>query len=95
MKITVEFLSFPNITRILGSRVLTLNFSGQTIDDLIHEITDRYGEEVHRFLLDESSKLDRVFKILLNKKDWISRDQMDRTLEDGDQVTIMMLVGGG
>jgi len=28
-------------------------------------------------------------------EEWISREQMNRSLEDGDRLTIMMLVGGG
>jgi sulfur carrier protein ThiS len=95
MKISVEFLSLPVVTKIVGGKSIKLNFSGQTIDDLLNEITKRYGLEMRRFLFDESGKLDRIFKILLNKKEWISRDQMNKILEDGDQVTIMMLVGGG
>ncbi len=95
MKISVEFLSLPIVTKIVGGKSLSLNFSGQTIDDLINEIVNKYGEKVRRFFLDESGKLDRVFKILLNKKEWISRDQMNKTLKEGDQVTIMMLIGGG
>jgi len=95
MKISVEFLSLPIVTKIVGGKSLSLNFSGQTVDDLVSEIVNKYGEKVRRFFLDESGKLDRVFKILLNKKEWISRDQMNKTLKEGDQVTIMMLIGGG
>jgi molybdopterin converting factor small subunit len=95
MKISVEFLSLPVVTKIVGGKSISLNFSGQTIEDLLIEITNRYGLEMRRFLFDESGKLDRIFKILLNKKEWISRDQMNKTLKDSDQVTIMMLVGGG
>jgi molybdopterin converting factor small subunit len=95
MKIAVEFLSMPVVTKIVGSKSISLNFSGQTIEDLMNELVTRYGEKVRGFLLDESGKLDRIFKILLNKKEWISRDQMSKILKDGDKVTIMMLVGGG
>lgn len=95
MKIAVEFLSLPVVTKIVGGKSISFDFHGQTIEDLMNEIVTRYGEKVRGFLLDESGKLDRIFKVLLNKKEWISRDQMNKTLKDGDKVTIMMLVGGG
>lgn len=95
MKVTVEFLSLPKIVRIIGGKSVALNFQGRSITDLLDEIRNKYGEEVGRFLLDESGKLDMMLKILLNKKDWISRDQTGKSLKDGDLVTIMMLVGGG
>lgn len=95
MKITVEFLSMPVITKIIGSKSVTLSFSGNTIDDLLSHITNKYGEEVRRFLLDDTGKLDMTLKILLNKKEWIPREGTNRPLRDSDVVTIMMLVGGG
>lgn len=95
INISVEFLSVPIITKIVGGKRLSLDFPGQTVDDLIDEMIDRYGQKLRRFLLDDSGKLDSVFKILLNKKEWIRREQMSTPLKDGDQVTLMMLVAGG
>ncbi len=95
MKINVEFLSMPIVTKIVGSKTLALDFPGQTVDDLINQIVNTYGEKLRHFLLDESSKLDRAFMIHLNKKEWIRRDQLNKNLNHGDQVTLMMLVGGG
>jgi molybdopterin converting factor small subunit len=95
MKVTVEFLSLPKITRIIGSKSVSVNFSGTTIIDLFNEITDQYGEELKEFLFDKSGNLDTVFKVMLNKKQWIPGDKLDTPLQEGDRVTLMMLVGGG
>jgi molybdopterin converting factor small subunit len=95
MKVTVEFLSLPKITKITGGKSVPLDFRGGSISDLIDEIASRYGEEVRRFLLDDSGKLDMTLKVLLNKKEWIKREHLNKSLNDGDLVTIMMLVGGG
>lgn len=95
MKITVEFLSLPVITRVVGGKTVTMQFPGRTVGDLIGEIVKKYGEDVGRFLLDDSGKLDMTLKILLNKKQWLTREQTDTPLAEGDTVTLMMLVGGG
>lgn len=95
MKITVDFLSMPIVTKIIGSKKVSLDFYGQTINDLLHHIIDKYGEKLGRFLMDENGKLDMVFQVYLNGKERIPRDRMDKILQDGDQVTLMMLVGGG
>lgn len=95
MKITVEFLSLPNVVKIVGGKSLALDFRGETIDDLVKAIVDKYGQKLRRFLLDESGKLDMMFNVLLNKKEWIRGNQMNKILEDGDQVTIMILAAGG
>ena len=95
MKITVEFLSLPIVTRIIGSKSITFKLRGKTVNHLFTEIINKYGEKVGGFLLDESGKLDPVFKILINKKEWIKREKMDKILKEGDRVTIMMLIAGG
>lgn len=95
MKVTVEFLSLPVLTRAIGSKSLDLDFKGRTIDDLLKEIADRYGPDVRRFLFDDAGRLDMALRVHLNRKEWIYQDQTDRALNDGDHVVIMMLVGGG
>ena len=95
MKITLEFLSLPLVSKIVGSKFLSMDFSGKTVNQLVNELVNKYGQDLRRFLLDESGKLDGMFKVLLNKKEWIRREQMNKILRDGDLVTIMMLVAGG
>jgi molybdopterin converting factor small subunit len=95
MKINITFLSLPKVTKIIGSKSIIFDFSGQTINDLLNELIEKYGTELAEFLLDDSGKLDMVFKIILNNRDWIKRDQLNKVLKDGDQLTIMLLVGGG
>ncbi len=95
MKITVEFLSLPNVVRKVGSKSVLLDFSGTTVRDLVREVAEKYGSEVQKFLLDETGNLDMTLSLLINKQEWIRHNQMERPLQDGDQVTIMMLVAGG
>jgi molybdopterin converting factor small subunit len=95
MKITVEFLSLPNIVRKIGSKSVVLDFSGTTVNDLVREVAGRYGSDVRKFLLDESGNLDMSLALMLNKQEWIRHNQMDKPLQDGDRVTVMMLAAGG
>jgi molybdopterin converting factor small subunit len=85
----------PKVARIVGNKSIVFDLQGRHIQDLIMEISERYGQEIRTFLLDESGQLDTVFKIQLNKTQWISRDRLDTPLREGDRVTFMMLVGGG
>jgi molybdopterin converting factor small subunit len=95
MKVTLEFLSLPNVVKMVGSKTVILDFSGTTVNDLVHEVAGRYGRDVQRFLLDESGQLDMSLRVTINQQEWIRRNQMDRPLQDGDRVTIMMLAAGG
>jgi molybdopterin converting factor small subunit len=95
MKITVEFLSLPNIVRVIGSKSVQLDFSGTTVGDLVREVAGKYGRDVQKFLLDESGNLDMTLALMVNKQEWVRHNQMGRPLQDGELVTIMMLVAGG
>jgi molybdopterin converting factor small subunit len=95
MAITIEFLSLPNVAKMVGSKTIAMDYSGQTVEGLIRQITEKYGKDVKKFLLDENGRLDMIFRIIRNKEEWILSDQMQRPLQDGDRVTIMMLAAGG
>jgi molybdopterin converting factor small subunit len=95
MRITVEFLSLPNIVRKIGSKSIVLDLAGATVNDLVHEVAAKYGSEVRRFLLDESGDLDMSLSLMLNKREWVRHNQMDKLLQDGDHITILMLAAGG
>ena len=95
MKITVEFLSLPNVVRMIGSKSVVLDFSGTTVNDLVREVAEKYGRDVQKFLLDETGNLDMTLALMINKQEWIRHNQMDRPLQDGDLVTILMMAAGG
>ena len=95
MAITIEFLSLPNIVKMVGSKTITIDFSGQTVEGLIRQVTEKYGSKVRQFLLDENDRLDMMLKVLCNREEWIQPEQMQRPLKDGDHVTIMLLAAGG
>jgi molybdopterin converting factor small subunit len=95
MAVTVEFLSLPNVANIVGSKTIAMDYSGQTVEELIHEVTEKYGTKVRQFLLDENGRLDMMLKVMCNREEWIQREQMQRPLKDGDLITIMLLAAGG
>jgi molybdopterin converting factor small subunit len=95
MAITIEFLSLPNVVKMVGSKTITMDYSDQTVESLVRQVTEKYGKDVKKFLLDETGRLDMIFKVIRNKEEWIQSDQMQRLLQDGDRITIMMLVAGG
>jgi len=93
--ITVDFLSLPIVTKAIGARSVTMDFTGQTVRDLIGDLTRRFGPKVHDFLTDDDGHLDLSIRVQLNGAAWIYHDRLDHPLTDGDHVTLMMLVGGG
>ena len=94
-RVTVEFLGLPNAAKLAGGRSLALDCPDGTIAAAIRAAADRGGPPLARYLLDAEGRLDLSFQVVLNNREWLRRDQLDRPLHDGDVVAITMLVGGG
>ena len=95
MSLTIEFLSLPNVVKMIGGKTITIEFAGQTAEGLIRQVTEKYGKKVQQFLLDENGRLDMMFRILRNNEEWIQSEHMQRPLRDGDRIAIMLLAAGG
>ena len=95
MAITIEFLSLPNVAKMVGGKTVTVDYSGQTVEGLIRQVAEKYGKGVQKFLLDETGRLDMTFKVLRNKEEWIQPERMQEPLRDGDHLTVMLLAAGG
>ena len=87
-------LFVPQLPEAIGRRELEVAFAGETVGDLIEHLVARYGRTARKALY-EDGELDPVIQILLNGEKWVTRDQLDATLRDGDSVMLMMLMGGG
>jgi len=95
MRVTVSFLGAHPAAKIAGGASVALEVPGATIADLVRELADRYGEPMRRYLLDETGELDRAFKVVVNEKEWLTREELGRPLGEGDRIAIAILVSGG
>ncbi|HEY72008.1 MAG: molybdopterin synthase sulfur carrier subunit [Chloroflexi bacterium] len=94
MKVNLK-LFLPVLPEAIGRKELKVEFVGETVNDLIEHLVVRYGRKARQALHDEQGKLDPVIQILLNGKEWVTHDQLDTALEDGDSVMLMMMMAGG
>ncbi len=95
MKIQVESLGLPSLSKLIGKKT-ELELAGGTVDDLIGPIISRAGRQARKILLDNTGQLDMTIQVMLNDEGFVPRNELSqRHLKDGDQVKIMLLVGGG
>ena len=85
----------PVLPEVIGRKELEVEFAGETIGDLIEHLVARYGRKAKQALYDEKGELDPVVQVLLNGKEWVTHDQLDTALQDGDNVMLMMMLAGG
>ena len=85
----------PTLPEVMGGRESEIEFVGETVGDLIAHLVAQYGRKAKQALCDEAGQLDPVVQVLLNGEQWITRDQLDTALKDGDDVMLMMMLAGG
>ena len=94
MKVSLKIL-LPVLPEVIGRKELEVEFAGETVDDLIEYLVARYGRKARQALCDEQGRLDPVIQVLLNGKEWVTHDQFDTVLRDGDNVILMIMMAGG
>jgi molybdopterin converting factor small subunit len=86
MKIKIKLVGFPKVEQVVGGKELDLQLEGNTFGDLLRQLKRTYGELVTKNLQGQ---------ILRNGREWIHRDNLTCSLQDGDQVTFLQMMGGG
>ncbi|MGA9348535.1 MAG: MoaD/ThiS family protein [Anaerolineae bacterium] len=94
MKVNLKIL-LPVLPEVIGRKELEVEFTGETVNDLIEYLVARYGRKARQALYDEKGQLDPVVQVLLNGKEWVTHDRLDTVLQDGDNVVLMVMMAGG
>ena len=95
MKVQVESLGLPTLSKLIG-RKTELEMVDGTVADLITHIVSQHGQQARKILLDGQGELDMTIQVMVNDEGFVPREEYSRrALKEGDQVKIMLLVGGG
>ncbi len=95
MKIQIESLGLPTLSKLIGKKS-QLEMADGTVADLVAHLVDRHGRPARKMLLDQSEKLDMAIQVMINDEGFLPRSEYSkRMLKDGDSVKFMLLVGGG
>ena len=94
MKVHLKIL-LPVLPEAIGRKELEVEFNGETVNDLIEHLVERYGRKARQALCDEKGGLDPVVQVLLNGEEWITHDRLGTPLQDGDSVVLMIMMAGG
>ena len=95
MKINVEVMGLPMISDVLGKKKLELDISGNTVRDVIDQLSRSYGKKVKDFFYDEEGNFDVMIQITLNGRSLISANKHHTPLNEGDTLLFMLLLAGG
>ena len=96
MKITIR--GFLTLRKVMDAQTV-IDFEGDvlTINDLLHELSDKYGEDFRKIIFDpETHALSRHIRILINGRHYSHLpEKLDTQLLEGDEVSLFPPIAGG
>jgi molybdopterin converting factor small subunit len=95
--IRVKIHTTPVLKRIIGQREIEVSLpQGSTLETLLSWMVDTWGDKIASYLFHPAgaSRHPHV-RLMINGQDIGFLDGMDTVLQDGDEVIMIALVGGG
>ncbi len=91
MRVTCS--AYGHLCQTLGDEDVPLELpGGARLIDAVRSMAEHFGEDAHNLLLDSDDAVRPGLLLVLNDE-MVRRP--DRTLKDGDQVTVLSVIAGG
>ena len=94
MKISVEFIGFPDVVYAIGQKKLEME-AGGTVSDLLNALVTQYGQKVKDSFYNTDGAFDLNVQVILNGEEFLSLDKHNTPLSEGDEVMFMLAMAGG
>ena len=94
MRVHLKLL-LPTLPEAVGGKELDVEFAGDSVGELIDHLLATYGRKARRALLDDGGRLDPLVQALLNGEIWVTQENLDTPLHEGDELVLMVMLGGG
>lgn len=92
----VKVKTFSAIQDVLGSNIVEIEVgSPETVGELFNALLRQYGSPLKKKIWDPNTGVMTPFLITLNKTIIRSTVDMDKEIQDGDEIAIIFPIGGG
>jgi sulfur-carrier protein len=96
MKVQVKF--FANVQQWIGKEEIQLQLDPSgvyKVRDLLREIADREKMDLSALLKEDLDDSRAKVRVIINGKGIHTLDGLDTVIQDGDQIALFPLLGGG
>ncbi len=93
--VLVTVRTFGHLTSIIGGHQVQVDSPGTAVEDLLRELTARFGAPMQSFLYPGGGELSDMLFVLVNGKNIAHMDGTRTSLKDGDVVSILPITAGG
>lgn len=90
MKVNLKFNGMPILYKTLNrKKEVEIEFTGNTLRELIVRLTGKYGLPMQKALLDKNGDVDVEIRVVLNGASYLTEGRMETVLNDGDTLAFM------
>ena len=90
MKVNLKFNGMPILYKTLNrKKEVEIEFTGNTLRELIVRLTGKYGLPMQKALLDKNGDVDVEIRVVLNGASYLTEGRMETALNDGDTLAFM------
>lgn len=93
--VLVTVRTFGRLTSIIGGNQAQVDSPGAAVEDLLQELTARFGAPMRSFLYPSGGELSDMLFVLVNGKNIAHMKGAKTSLKDGDVVSILPITAGG
>jgi molybdopterin synthase sulfur carrier subunit len=95
MKVSIR--TTMGLKQIIGQYDVSLSVEdGATVAGMLELLADRYGDELAEQIFEPQGRIPHAsLMIMVNGRNIAFLNRLDTALKDGDELTILPLVGGG
>ena len=84
----------PTALKQYADNTETIEFDGQTVNEIIDKLTSHYPN-LKAHLLDDNGSLRNFVNVFVNEDNIRDQQNMDTAVADGDEVVIVPAIAGG
>jgi len=95
LTVSLKLVGFPDLCRRLGTDEIAVEATPVTIGGLLEWLQKTHADPAGTRLLDRDGRVDPAVQIIRNGREWLSPEQLDLALSEGDRIALIVLVAGG
>jgi len=95
MKVRINFIGIPEpLPGFEDKKEIQLDFSGSTIKDLLHHLSQGIGPKQKEILLTDQGEISPMLFVLINGNSVAYSDRLNARLRDDDFIELIFASGG-
>lgn len=85
---------FPSLLSRVTNEKKT-EIAAKTLGEAVEKLVEKYGKPFSEILFEESGEINRYFRFYVKGRSASEFNDMNATLNDEDEIAILIIIGGG